>query len=319
MKHYDIFNGDADGICALHQLRMAEPARAELVTGVKRDIKLLDRVAVTPGDKLTVLDISLDSNRAGLVSALDAGARVRWFDHHYAGDLPLHRRLEAHIDTSAEVCTSLLVNSYLKGRYRVWAIVAAFGDGLPGVAWRLAVEMGLNQPVTLALAWLGECLNYNAYGETVADLWFAPDKVYRAVHDYAEPLAFVRESPVFSRLDAGYRTDMAQAQALRPYRETPSSAVVMLPDEPWARRAIGVYANQLAQASPQRAHALLSPNSAGGYTVSVRAPVARPSGADTLCRGFASGGGRAGAAGINALPTTDVERFVAEFERAFRP
>lgn len=44
----DIFNGDADGICALIQLRLAYPAEAQLVTGVKRDIVLLSRVSVQP-------------------------------------------------------------------------------------------------------------------------------------------------------------------------------------------------------------------------------------------------------------------------------
>ena len=38
---YDVFNGDADGICALIQLRLVEPRPdATLVTGVKRDIQL---------------------------------------------------------------------------------------------------------------------------------------------------------------------------------------------------------------------------------------------------------------------------------------
>lgn len=319
MKQYDVFNGDADGICALHQLRLAEPARAEFVTGVKRDIKLLDRLTAQPGDRLTVLDISLDSNRAALAKTLAAGAQVRWFDHHYAGELPQHAGLETHIDTSAEVCTSLLVDRHLKGRYRAWAIVAAFGDGLSAVGWKLAGELGLNQPTTMALGWLGECLNYNAYGETVADLLFPPDRLYRAVHEFAQPLAFVRESPAFTRLDAGFREDMAKAQALRPHLETAHGAVLVLPDEAWARRAIGVYANQLAQANPQRAHALLSPNSGGGYTVSVRAPVARPAGADTLCRSFNTGGGRTGAAGINNLPEADFERFVKAFGATFHP
>jgi hypothetical protein len=41
---YDVFNGDADGICALHQLRLANPRDAVLLTGVKRDIALLQRV-----------------------------------------------------------------------------------------------------------------------------------------------------------------------------------------------------------------------------------------------------------------------------------
>ncbi|RUM38930.1 MAG: acetyltransferase, partial [Desulfobulbus sp.] len=43
MITYDVFNGDADGICALHQLRLHDPRPdAHLVTGVKRDICLLE-------------------------------------------------------------------------------------------------------------------------------------------------------------------------------------------------------------------------------------------------------------------------------------
>ena len=34
--HFDVFNGDADGICALLQLRQTFPD-SKLVTGVKRD------------------------------------------------------------------------------------------------------------------------------------------------------------------------------------------------------------------------------------------------------------------------------------------
>ena len=40
MARYDVFNGDADGICALLQLRLAAPADSTLITGVKRDIDL---------------------------------------------------------------------------------------------------------------------------------------------------------------------------------------------------------------------------------------------------------------------------------------
>jgi hypothetical protein len=36
---YDVFNGDADGICALVQLRLAKPIQSNLITGVKRDIE----------------------------------------------------------------------------------------------------------------------------------------------------------------------------------------------------------------------------------------------------------------------------------------
>src|SRR3954469_1165594 len=78
-KSYDIFNGDADGLCALHQLRLDAPLEAELVTGVKRDIRLLDRVQAQEHDQLTVLDISMKSNADALARALERGARVRYF------------------------------------------------------------------------------------------------------------------------------------------------------------------------------------------------------------------------------------------------
>ena len=66
MPFYDIFNGDADGICALQQLRLEEPRASLLVTGVKRDVRLLERVTAAAGDELTVLDISLQANAGAL-------------------------------------------------------------------------------------------------------------------------------------------------------------------------------------------------------------------------------------------------------------
>ena len=35
MTYYDVFNGDADGICALQQLRLHEPRDAVRVTGIE--------------------------------------------------------------------------------------------------------------------------------------------------------------------------------------------------------------------------------------------------------------------------------------------
>jgi hypothetical protein len=72
----------------------------------------------------------------------------------------------------------------------------------------------------------------------------------------------------------------------------------------------------MATSDPRRAHAVLV-RQTQGYTVSVRAPFARPAGADLLCRQFALGGGRPAAAGINGLPESELQRFVAEFGRAF--
>ena len=78
----------------------------------------------------------------------------------------------------------------------------------------------------------------------------------------------------------------------------------------------GVFANQVVSGNPQRAHALLV-RKADGHVVSVRAPQFNLQGADTLCRAFASGGGRAAAAGINHLPLADGARFLDAFRSAY--
>ena len=63
MLAYDVFNGDADGICALAQLRLAEPKESVLISGIKRDIELLEQVPLGQAATITALDISFDKNR----------------------------------------------------------------------------------------------------------------------------------------------------------------------------------------------------------------------------------------------------------------
>ena len=58
----------------------------------------------------------------------------------------------------------------------------------------------------------------------------------------------------------------------------------MLPDEAWSRRVRGSFASDLANRFPDLAHAVLTPNAQHGYTVSVRTPLVKASGADALCR-----------------------------------
>jgi hypothetical protein len=309
MRFYDIYNGDADGICALVQLRLAEPRDAILVTGVKRDIRLLERVESSREDRLTVLDISLDSNRAGLAQVLKDGAKVEWFDHHYAGAIPQHPGLTAHIDTDPAVCTSLIVDRYLNGRFRLWAIVAAFGDNLDASARALAGDTGLSQAETESLRELGVCINYNAYGESVADLRYSPESLYRRLQSYADPLEFVRRGEEFDHLKNAFDEDMSCAESLPLEVLSPACAMVTLPNESWSRRVVGAFANQVAQRFPERAHAILVRH-AGGYLVSLRAPVARPRGAVSIASKFSSGGGREGAAGIDHLPDADLPRLV---------
>lgn len=314
---YDAFNGDADGLCALHQLRLVEPATTTLVTGVKRDIGLLHRIDAQAGDEILALDIAVEKNAAPLAAALAKGAKVRWFDHHHPGELPVHPNFQATIDTSAEVCTSLLVDQYLGGAHRLWAVAAAFGDNLHGAARRAAEPLGLPRAKLDALRELGECLNYNGYGDSLEDLHFHPADLYRALHAYSDPFAFLHEAAEFLTLSTGYLLDMAQARAVQAEEVRSSGAVYMLPDAPWARRVSGVYANELASAHPQRAHALLTRSPRGYYVVSVRAPLVNKTGADELCRRFETGGGRKAAAGINVLPEARVAEFVTAFFQAY--
>ncbi len=317
MACYDVFNGDADGLCALQQLRLADPRDSVLVTGVKRDIALLDRVTAGEGDEVVALDISLDKNRDALLGLLERGARVRYFDHHYPGEIPEHPGLDSHIETLPDKGTSLLVDDYLGGRYRAWAVVGTFGDNFDAAARRAAESLGLDEAALAALRELGICLNYNGYGARVEDLHFAPDDLFRRLQPYEDPLDFIAGDETFVALREGFAGDMAKARAVAPALADERHAVYVLPADAWARRASGVFANELAQGAPQRAHALLTRLPAGGFVVSVRAPLATKEGADELCRQFPTGGGRKAAAGINDLPDASYDEFVKRFTAAF--
>ena len=312
-RRWLVFNGDADGICAAHQLRLAGLVPDRLVTGVKRDIALLDRVQALPGDSVTVADISLDANRAALEALLRAGIPVTWFDHHYAGDLPVGDGLIAHIDTGPDTCSSLIVDASLGGRFRAWAVVAAFGDNLHAPAGRAADLLALTPDEIGCLRELGELMNYNAYGESEADLHVRPAHLHARISPFADPFDFMRADGFVARLRDGFAQDMALAQAVTPLTSGAYHSLVRLPDQPWARRVNGVFANALARSAPQRAHAV-AVDGAAGLTISVRAPADRPFGADALCRRFPQGGGRGRAAGINRLPQAQF----AAFEIAFR-
>lgn len=318
MTTYDVFNGDADGICALHQLRLAEPVDdAILVTGVKREIDLLRRVSANAGDRVTVLDVSLDKNRDDLVRLLNIGASVLYVDHHFAGEIPASANLQTLIDTAPDVCTSLLVDAHLKGRFRPWAVAAAFGDNLHDAARRAAEPLDLSAAQLDQLNELGTCLNYNGYGAALEDLFFPPDELYRKVRPYADPFAFIAEEPAYATLRDGYFADMGRAEALQPETAGEGYAVYLLPDTKWSRRVSGVYGNALARRFPERAHALLSEMPDGSFRVSVRAPKSRPEGADELCREFPTGGGRKAAAGINSLPAELYQPFVERFRQTY--
>ncbi len=210
------------------------------------------------------------------------------------------------------MCTSVLVDRHLGGRFRAWAVVGAYGDNLRGVAERLAAQIGLHPRERELLRMLGEAINYNAYGDDAHDVHIAPSRLYPLLARYRDPLQFVEREPVALEIDALRRTDLARAMGQVPWWEGAAGAVYLLPDAPWSRRVIGSFANELAVAHPRRAHAVARRTADGALVVSVRAPIDAPGGASDLCRRF-GGAGRASAGGIDGLPEDRFEAFVHAF------
>ena len=317
MKHFDVFNGDADGICALLQLRQHTPHEATLITGVKRDIALLNRVSAGAGDFVTVLDVAVEKNRPALDRLLALGAEVFYVDHHNSGELPTAPGLELLINTAPEVCTSALINGHLSGAGASWAVVGCFGDNLDETAGRIAQTLP-KAPDLNRWRDLGILINYNAYGAQVSDLHFDPESLYLRLLPYSDPDVCLMEDPdLMLTLQSGYREDMSRADAADLLINEDSVKVIKLPDEPWARRVSGVLGNKLALDAPHRAHAVVT-EIPEGFLVSVRAPVKNRVGADIVCKQFPTGGGRAAAAGINQLPQEALAVFIDALRQQYR-
>ncbi|GFO72378.1 hypothetical protein BJAS_P2572 [Bathymodiolus japonicus methanotrophic gill symbiont] len=316
--NYDVFNGDADGICALVQLRLDEPLESTLVTGIKRDIQLLNKINIQAGDQLTALDISLHKNIQEVTAFLQSGAHIFYADHHQPGDIPYHPNFTALINTSEDTCTSLIINQHLQGQFPLWAITAAFGDNLHASAEQLASSINISAEILEQLTKLGTYVNYNGYGSCLADLHFAPDRLYLEMAIYSSPLDFIANNqPIYQQLENGYLEDMQRAEQVQAEYNNENIAVFILTDQTWARRVSGVFSNDLANQHPDRAHAVLTFTPDNDYQVSVRAPVNNKTKADQLCASFPTGGGRSAAAGINHLVTENLNHFIKKFAQTY--
>ena len=317
-----VFNGDADGLCALQQLRLQDSkkdlsARPQLITGVKRDIQLLEKIVDSRNASITVLDLSLDQNRVALQQLLNQQNHIVYIDHHYAGEIPASSLLQTYIDPSPDTCTALLVDKLLKGQHAAWALTGAFGDNLLNQAGVRARARGLSYSACEQLQRLGTLLNYNSYGETTADLHVHPAALTLDMVPYADPLQYMEHSSLIPQIQNGYQEDLQNMQSCQPYESYLGSRVFLLPDAPWARRISGIFANLCAGEQPGSAHAILQERCDGSLRISVRAPQEKPVGADSLCRQFAGGGGRAAAAGINRLPAEELDQFLTLFRTHF--
>ena len=322
MTDFDLFNGDADGIFSLLQMRQVDPRPdAVRVTGVKRDTKLFWQIAdhVSSGDQITALDIGMARNAVGLAAVLERGGDVFFCDHHPTGDVPKHNNLTALTDTSAGTCTAYLIDKHLEGAKAAWAVCGAYGDNFQDLAAQIARDRGVILPLG-QLRELGELVDYNAYGLTVEDLHFHPSDLYARLCAYPDPMAFIEDAPdALDTLRQGHRTDWDIAESAREIHISNSGQILSLPASPASNRISGLFANALVDEEPDKAFAVLThlgPES-GGYRVSLRAPTSREIYPANAFAAEFGGGGRAEAAGIDMLTEADMTRFIDAFTARF--
>ncbi len=312
----DVFNGDADGLCALHQFRLNHPAKATLISGVKRDVQLLDRLTSCSHTAIQVFDISLDSNIQALRTLLENQNQLKYFDHHAADQRFEHPRLELHWDSDSQICSSLLVYQYTQAKYPDWALVGSYGDGLDAVADKLAAQHQINCELRKVCCELGRLLNYNAYGDTLTDLIYSPIAVAEQLRGFQTVTEFLNETSLLHHLREAWHADSQAAGDLHPVWQSPQARIYVLPDQAWARRISGNFANQIKYQLPDTNVAILS-HKESGFQVSIRSakPDSKP--AVNFAKTFETGGGRAGAAGINLLPATEFDYFSKRFIEYF--
>lgn len=322
MADFDLFNGDGDGIFSLLQLRQTNPRPdAELVTGVKRDIKLFPRIKdrVRKGDRIVALDISMKKNTEALQHVLDRGASVFYCDHHQTGAIPQSDNLTVITSDAKVTCTAHLINRHLEGAKAAWAVCGAFGDNFGDLARRIADDHDVKYSLN-GLRELGELVNYNAYGLTLDDLHFHPSDLYCLLLNYSGPETFLEDQhPALATLKEGYEADWEIAQSAHEIDLSDAGQILGLPGVPASNRIGGLFGNALVEEEPEQAFAILTELNTDdpSYRVSIRAPRTRGSGSAAELAARYGGGGRPAAAGIDDLAEKDLPSFIDAFRKAF--
>ena len=132
-------------------------------------------------------------------------------------------------------------------------------------------------------------LNYNAYGETIDDLHFSPEILFKALQPFSDPFEFYHASGELNKLREGFRNDMRKAESELPVRQTSAGRIYQFQNQAWCRRISGVYSNQVAREAPDLAHTLLVERKDGTFLVGVRAPISKPQGAKNYALNFPEG------------------------------
>lgn len=106
--------------------------------------------------------------------------------------------LFTHIDLDANMCTSLIVSNLIDKQFHLWVITAAYGDNLFAKADSEADKLNLSELQKSQLKAFGTYINYNGYGSEIADLHFAPEKIFELLLQYKTPFDAINdENSVF--------------------------------------------------------------------------------------------------------------------------
>jgi len=315
MKNYDIFNGDADGLISLHQYRLQFPRKSELITGVKRDVKLLRHLVDITDASLSVFDISLLSNSEYVEPILKNGNKIKWFDHHETGDTELGNNFSIKADTDPNCCTNIIVDKAIDGLHRPWTICGAYGDNLHEQAEKL--NPCFNEYAMLILREIGETLNYNGYGNEESDLVVHPKDVYLDLERFRSPFQYRKNSKIYAKINQQMKSDELELNSSEVLHTSSMGDVILLPNTKASIRYSGIYSNKQTTNNPNKAFAILTNINESNYRVSIRSPKDNPTGASKLALQFPTGGGREKAAGINELPKTELKNFIEKFEEVY--
>jgi hypothetical protein len=162
-RAFDVCVGDADGLCSVLQWRLHVPKATQILAVPRCSVEAMRYFQFCPGDEVLVCNLSMKARpfRAPLASA--PGATVEYLDCRAQGTRPLHGNAVGSPSTRA--CTSLLVDHLLRGKFRGWALVGAYGSQLKHWADRQATKLGLAEVQRGRLQRLGEVITYNAFLE----------------------------------------------------------------------------------------------------------------------------------------------------------
>jgi hypothetical protein len=313
-KYHCFFNGDADGICAVVQFIQSGFIVDSFFTGCKRDQALLRHGEMLHNANILVFDIELSKNIDSLRKVLDNGCEVTWFDHHGKCEESIfseYTNFFPNIYTSPDTNTSLIVYKFLNNPELLkWAIAGLFGDNIDNTALYYCESLNLSAEEILILTNMGKLINYNAYGENLSDLIMDPIEIFHKAKQFKDPISFYKETNIGECLKKSSADDLELALSY-----SKQTNIVFLPNLPWAKRVYGMLGNYLIKQNKTKPLAVLVDIGKDNYLVSVRAPLNQPIGAGDLCRLFSSGGGRAGAGGINCLHKDDLEKFKQAFQK----